>query len=73
MAHLLELSKGLQNFTHPRTDAVVIMIAIDETGDKILLGRGVRHPLRRLAVLFLQFCMIEKISRQILLSFSWLY
>lgn len=34
-------SKGLHNFTHPRTDAVVIMIAIDETGDKILLGRGV--------------------------------
>jgi len=34
-------SKGLHNFTHPRTDPVVIMIAIDETGDKILLGRGV--------------------------------
>jgi len=34
-------SKGLHNFTHPRTDVVVIMIAIDETHDKILLGRGV--------------------------------
>ena len=34
-------STGLQNFTYPRTDAVVIMIAIDETGDKILLGRNV--------------------------------
>lgn len=34
-------SKGLHNFTHPRTDAVVIMIAIDETGEKVLLGRGV--------------------------------
>ncbi|KAM6502583.1 NAD+ diphosphatase [Amanita muscaria] len=33
-------AQGLHNFTHPRTDAVVIMIAIDETGDKILLGRG---------------------------------
>ena len=33
--------KGLHNYTHPRTDAVVIMIAIDETGDKVLLGRGV--------------------------------
>lgn len=38
------LSKGLHNFTHPRTDAVAIMIAIDETGDKILLGRGVSQP-----------------------------
>lgn len=37
-------SKGVHNFTHPRTDAVVIMIAIDETGDKILLGRGRRFP-----------------------------
>ncbi|TFK74704.1 hypothetical protein BDN72DRAFT_812662 [Pluteus cervinus] len=36
--------KGLHNFMHPRTDAVVIMIAIDETGDKILLGRGKRFP-----------------------------
>ena len=53
MANILELSKGLHNFTHPRTDAVVIMIAIDETGDKVLLGRGVRrHPLRRLTVVF---------------------
>ncbi|KAF6763009.1 NAD+ diphosphatase [Ephemerocybe angulata] len=26
--------KGLHNYTHPRTDPVVIMIAIDETGDK---------------------------------------
>lgn len=34
-------SKGLHNFTHPRTDPVVIMIAVDETHDKILLGRGV--------------------------------
>ena len=43
MANVLDLSKGLQNFIHPRTDAVVIMIALDETGDKILLGRGVRQ------------------------------
>ena len=48
MANVLDLSKGLQNFTYPRTDAVVIMIAIDETGDKVLLGRGVRQPPRRL-------------------------
>ncbi|PFH52176.1 hypothetical protein AMATHDRAFT_2420 [Amanita thiersii Skay4041] len=26
--------KGLHNFTHPRTDGVVIMVTIDETGDK---------------------------------------
>lgn len=38
----LPRSKGLHNYTHPRTDAVVIMIAIDQTGDKILLGHGVR-------------------------------
>lgn len=37
-------SKGLHNFTHPRTDPVVIMIAIDESGDKILLGRGKKFP-----------------------------
>ncbi|KAJ7287096.1 NUDIX hydrolase domain-like protein [Mycena rebaudengoi] len=36
--------KGLHNFTHPRTDPVVIMIAIDESADKILLGRGKRFP-----------------------------
>ncbi|KAJ6593382.1 NUDIX hydrolase domain-like protein [Mycena capillaripes] len=36
--------KGLHNFTHPRTDPVVIMIAIDETGEKILLGRGKKFP-----------------------------
>ena len=31
MTNVLEHSEGLQNFTHPRTDAVVIMTAIDET------------------------------------------
>ncbi|KAF8627659.1 hypothetical protein AX15_004351 [Amanita polypyramis BW_CC] len=35
-------SKGVHNFCHPRTDAVVIMVVIDETGDRILLGRGKR-------------------------------
>ena len=34
-------SKGLHNFTHPRIDPVVIMIAIDQSGEKILLGRSV--------------------------------
>lgn len=37
-------TKGLHNFTYPRTDAVVIMVAIDETGDKVLLGRGKKFP-----------------------------
>ncbi|KAJ7099511.1 NUDIX hydrolase domain-like protein [Mycena belliarum] len=37
-------NKGLHNFAHPRTDPVVIMIAIDETGEKILLGRGKKYP-----------------------------
>ncbi|TFK44952.1 NAD+ diphosphatase [Crucibulum laeve] len=41
---LCPTAKGLHNFTHPRTDAVVIMIAIDETGDKVLLGRGRKFP-----------------------------
>lgn len=36
--------KGLHNYAHPRTDPVVIMIAIDETGEKVLLGRGRRFP-----------------------------
>ena len=72
MANVLDLSKGLQNFTHPRTDAVVIMIAIDETGDKVLLGRGVRQPLRRPILNFTSSCIIEKVS-QILLGFGWVY
>jgi len=38
--------KGLHNFTHPRTDAVVIMIAIDQSGEKILLGRSKKFPFK---------------------------
>ncbi|PBK82771.1 hypothetical protein ARMGADRAFT_1019389 [Armillaria gallica] len=37
-------AKGLHNFTHPRSDPVVIMIAVDETGDRILLGRNKKFP-----------------------------
>ena len=29
---------------HPRTDPVIITAIIDETGDRILLGRNVRNP-----------------------------
>ena len=35
-------ARGLHNFEHPRTDAVVVMAVLDESGDKILLGRNVR-------------------------------
>ncbi|KAI0358625.1 hypothetical protein OH77DRAFT_1199791 [Trametes cingulata] len=37
-------ARGLHNFAHPRTDAVVIMAVIDESGDKILLGRNKKWP-----------------------------
>ena len=36
---------GLHNFAYPRTDAVVIMIAIDQSRDRVLLGRNVRFTL----------------------------
>ncbi|OJA10338.1 hypothetical protein AZE42_07345 [Rhizopogon vesiculosus] len=36
--------RGLHNFAHPRTDPVVIMVAIDESGEKILLGRNKKFP-----------------------------
>lgn len=34
-------SVGLNNFSHPRTDPVIITLPVNETGDKILLGRNV--------------------------------
>ncbi|KAF7981908.1 hypothetical protein HWV62_31507 [Athelia sp. TMB] len=37
-------SKGLHNFAHPRTDPVVIMLAINQAGDKALLGRNKKFP-----------------------------
>jgi len=37
-------AKGLHNFAHPRTDPVVIMLAIDESGEKALLGRNKKFP-----------------------------
>ncbi|KAG0696954.1 NUDIX hydrolase domain-like protein [Suillus ampliporus] len=36
--------RGLHNFAHPRTDPVVIMLAVDESGEKILLGRNKKFP-----------------------------
>lgn len=38
--------RGLHNFAHPRTDPVVIMLAIDESGEKVLLGRNKKFPSR---------------------------
>jgi len=35
---------GLQNFAYPRTDPVIITAVLDETGDKILLGRNRKFP-----------------------------
>ncbi|KAI8993945.1 NUDIX hydrolase domain-like protein [Trametes punicea] len=37
-------AQGLHNFEHPRTDAVVVMAVVDESGDKILLGRNKPWP-----------------------------
>ena len=34
-------SVGLNNFSHPRTDPVIIIVPVNEAGDKILLGRNV--------------------------------
>ncbi|KAF8313642.1 hypothetical protein DL93DRAFT_2156137 [Clavulina sp. PMI_390] len=38
-------ARGLHNVMHPRTDAVVAMAVLDETGEKILLGRNKRSRL----------------------------
>ncbi|KAI0786566.1 NUDIX hydrolase domain-like protein [Abortiporus biennis] len=37
-------AKGLHNFAHPRTDAVVIVAVVNEAGDKTLLGRNRKWP-----------------------------
>ncbi|KAJ7647749.1 NUDIX hydrolase domain-like protein [Roridomyces roridus] len=37
-------AKGLHNFAHPRTDPVVITLVLDETGEKVLMGRGKKFP-----------------------------
>ena len=33
--------KGLNNYSHPRTDIAVITAVVDDERDKILLGRSV--------------------------------
>ena len=65
-------SKGLHNFAHPRTDPVVIMLAIDRSGEKILLGRNVRRP----SCFFLhgdQCHYTEKVSGKLLFRFGWFH
>ncbi|KAG8214201.1 NUDIX hydrolase domain-like protein [Butyriboletus roseoflavus] len=37
-------ARGLHNFCHPRTDPVVIMLVVNETRDKVILGRNKRFP-----------------------------
>ncbi|KAG8985223.1 NADH pyrophosphatase [Tulasnella sp. JGI-2019a] len=37
-------AKGLHNFAHPRTDAVVIVAILDDKADRILLGRNKKFP-----------------------------
>jgi len=44
-------SKGLHNFMHPRTDAVIIVAVISQDGERILLGRNKRSPLGMYSVL----------------------
>jgi NAD+ diphosphatase len=41
LSNLFLARKGLHNITHPRTDAAVIVAVLNETQDKILLGRNV--------------------------------
>ncbi|KDQ08471.1 hypothetical protein BOTBODRAFT_37911 [Botryobasidium botryosum FD-172 SS1] len=36
--------KGLNNYTHPRTDIAIIVTVVDEAREKVLLGRGRRYP-----------------------------
>ena len=42
--------KALNNYLHPRTDPVVIILAVSPDNDKILLGRNVRRISRIYAV-----------------------
>jgi len=43
-AEVCPSSKGLQNYMYPRTDAVIIVAAISQDGERILLGRNKRSP-----------------------------
>lgn len=67
-----DCSKGLHNFTHPRTDPVVIMLAVDQSGEKILLGRNVRRT--SYSFLYGDQCHhTEKVSWKVLFRFGWFH
>jgi NAD+ diphosphatase len=59
--------KGLHNITHPRTDAVVIVAVLNESRDKILLGRNVGCSFCVDQRVFLIFWESEKVPREVLL------
>ncbi|KZT10913.1 uncharacterized protein LAESUDRAFT_721312 [Laetiporus sulphureus 93-53] len=39
-------AKGLHNFSHPRTDSVIITAIVDQANEKILLGKNKNWPAR---------------------------
>ena len=51
-------SIGLNNFSHPRTDPVIITVPVNEAGDKILLGRNV-SGVSTLRVVAVGLCSID--------------
>jgi len=62
----LFVRKGLHNITHPRTDAVVITAVLNETQDKILLGRNVGLEIVSYHAVSLIFWKSEKIPCEVL-------
>ena len=58
--------KGLHNITHPRTDAVVITAILNETQDKILLGRSVGLEIVSYHAVLLIVRKSEKIPNELL-------
>jgi len=59
--------KGLHNITHPRTDAVVIVAVLNESQDKILLGRKVSRISRDYHNVSLIFWKLETVPSDVLL------
>ena len=62
--------RGLHNFMHPRTDSVVITVAIDQSGEKILLGKNVRscHSFIRINICTRESCRKSFLGGSFLLS-----
>jgi len=59
--------KGLHNITHPRTDAVVIVAVLNESQDKILLGRKVSRTSSDYHGVSLIFWKLETVPSDVLL------